>query len=108
MQYEIEIQNIPNQTFSVTLNDLDMEITLKLAGGIDNQIMLFSLQVEGSYLCPAVPVFANQGILPYEYMISEIGGNFMFVTNNGEYPNYKNFGNMQSLMFITQDELING
>lgn len=102
---EFELNNLPNQTFTTTINDVDMEITLKLTGGEDNPIMLFALRSGGEYLCPFVPVFANQGILPYPYMISEAGGNFIFLTENDEYPNYEQFGKTQTLYFITEDDL---
>lgn len=106
MQYEIELNNsLPNQTFSTTINNVDMECIIKLAGQEDNQIMLFALRVDNDYLCPFVPVFANQGVLPYPYMVSEVGGNFFFITENGEYPNYTNFGATCNLYFITEDEL---
>ena len=106
--YEIELNNIPNQIFTTTINDIDMEITLKLGGEENNQIMFFALATNNEYLCPFVPVFANQGILPYPYMISELGGNFIFITDDDEYPNYLNFGTTQNLYFITEDELNNG
>jgi len=106
MQYEIELNNsLPNQTFPTTINKVEMECAIKLAGQEDNQIMLFALKVDNDYLCPFVPVFANQGVMPYPYMISEAGGNFFFITENGEYPNYTNFGTTCNLYFITEDEL---
>ncbi len=105
MQYELTLNNIPNQNFTTTINDIDMEITIKLAGQEDNKILFFSLITNGDYLCPAVPVFANQAVLPYPYMVSEVGGNFFFTTDNEEYPNYLNFGSTCKLFFITEDEL---
>lgn len=105
MQYEIELNNLPNQTFTTTINNVDMEVILKLAGQEDNQIMLFALIVNNEYLCPFVPVFANQGVLPYEYMTAEAGGQFYFVTDDDIYPNYTNFNSTCSLYFVTLDEL---
>lgn len=107
-QYEIELNNLPNQRFTTTINNIDMEITLKLAGQNHNPVMLFSLSSGGAVVCPFVPCFANQGLLPYPYMIEQVGGNFIFITNDDEYPNYTEFGNTQSLCFVTIDELING
>ena len=105
MQYEIELNTLPNQTFTTTINNVDMEVIIKLAGNEDNQIMLFALIVDGEYLCPYVPVFANQGILPYPYMTVEAGGQFFFVTENDEYPYFENFNGTCKLYFITSDEL---
>lgn len=105
MQYEIELNNLPNQTFTTTINNVDMEVIIKTGGEVDNQITFFALRIDDDYLCPFVPAFANQGVLPYEYMISEAGGQFFFETENDEYPNWENFGITCKLYFITQDEL---
>lgn len=105
-QYEFELNNtLPNQTFSTTLNNIDLEIILKLAGSGDNPIMQFALKSGDEYICPYVNCFANQGLLPYPYMVSEVGGNFFFSTDDGEYPNYKNYNTTCVLYFISEDEL---
>ena len=85
-----------------------MTINLKFAGDNNNGIMLFNLQINNEYVCPHVPCFANQKILPYKYMQSIAGGNFYFITENDEYPNYENFGTSCELYFITEDEIENG
>lgn len=103
--YAIELQTLPNQQFTLTINNVNMNVDLKAAGDNDNQIMLFALKVNDVFLCPYVPVFANQGLLPYKYMVSEAGGNFFFDTDADEYPNWQNFGSSCKLYFITQDEL---
>lgn len=103
--YAIELEPLPNQQFSLTINNINMNCELKMAGTNENPIMLFSLQVNGEYVCPHVPCFANQGLLPYKYMVSEAGGNFFFETDFDEYPNWENFGSSCYLYFITQDEL---
>ena len=82
-----------------------MEIVIKLAGQEDNPIMLFALIVNNDYLCPFVPVFANQGVLPYKYMVTEAGGQFFFATEDEQYPNYTEFGVNCRLYFVTLDEL---
>lgn len=103
--YKIELQPQPNQSFSLTINNVNMNINLRMAGTNENPIMLFSLQINDEYVCPHVPCFANQGLLPYNYMVSEAGGNFFFETDFDEYPIYTDFGTTCNLFFITQDEL---
>lgn len=101
--YNIELQVTPNQEFSTTINNIDMTIRIRYA-----DIMLFSLQINGEYVCPDVPCFARQGILPYPYMIQEAGGQFIFSTENDEYPTYENFGGSCNLYFTDLEELTNG
>lgn len=108
MQYEIELNNLPNQTFTTTINNVDMEVIIKLAGQEDNPVMLFALRVNNEYLCPFVPVFANQGVLPYQYMTAEAGGQFFFLTEDDNYPIYTEFGVNCKLYFVTLDDEING
>lgn len=103
--YEIELQSLPNQEFSLTINNINLNVNLKMAGTNENPIMLFSLQVNDEYVCPHVPCFANQGLLPYQYMVAAAGGNFFFETDLDEYPIYSNFGTTCKLYFITEDEL---
>lgn len=104
-QYEFELKQIPNQSFTTTINDIDMEITIKLGGEENNSVMYFDLRAGGEYICPAVPCVANKGLLPYPYMVSLAGGNFFFITDNDEYPNYIAFGNTQKFYFVTIDEI---
>lgn len=103
--YSIDLQPLPNQQFTLTVNNINMTVDLKVAGDNDNQIMLFALQINDQYVCSYVPIFAKQGCLPYKYMVSEAGGNFFFETDQDEYPNWQNFGTSCYLYFITEDEL---
>lgn len=100
--YELELKEIPNQTFTTTINNINMNVNVRYA---DDDLMLFSLQVNGEYVCPDVPVFSNQMVLPYKYMAQEAGGNFIFLTENEEYPTYQNFMKTCRLYFVTVDEL---
>lgn len=104
MQIDFNLQNIPNQSFTTTINNIDMEITLKLADE-NYPHLLFAIETNDGYLCPYIPIFANQGLLPYNYMIQELGGQFFIETEQDEYPDYTKFGDTQNLSFITLDEL---
>lgn len=106
MIYDFELNNtLPNQTFNTTINNVDMEVIIRTGGSNDNPITFFALLVNGNYLCPFVPVFSNQKVLPYEYMALEIGGNFYFITEGDDYPYFENFNSTCRLVFLTSDEL---
>lgn len=95
-KYYIELKNTPNQEFFINLENKDMTIRI-----VHREIPLFSLYMGDDYLVQNVPCFANQGILPYPYMVAEAGGNFFFETEKDEYPHWKNFGGTCNLYFET-------
>lgn len=96
--YSIDLKSTPNQEFFINILNRDMTIRI-----IDRGLPLFSLYINGDYLVQNIPCFSNQGILPYPYMTTEIGGNFMFLTENDQYPKWDNFGNTCNLVFVTGD-----
>lgn len=95
-KYSIDLKQTPNQEFFINLEHRDMTIRL-----IDREIPLFSLSMNDEFLVQNVPCFANQGILPYPYMTAELGGNFIFETENDEYPCWRNFGTTCNFFFDT-------
>lgn len=101
MQYLIDIDSTANQEFSVKINNTEMLLHIREADGF----MLFSLRINGEYVCPDTICCSNQGILPYPYMVSEAGCNFVFMTENKAYPYYEDFGKTCFLYAITEDEL---
>lgn len=106
MQYDFELNNtLSNQMFTTKINNVEMEVVIRTGGSNDNPITFFALIINDEYLCPFVPVFANQKVLPYSYMESVVGGNFFFITENGNYPYFENFNGTCKLVFLTSDEL---
>lgn len=101
MQYLIDIDSTANQEFSVKINNTEMLLHIREADGF----MLFSLRINNEYVCPDTICCSNQGILPYSYMVSEAGCNFVFMTENEAYPHYEDFGKTCFLYAITEDEL---
>jgi len=50
----------------------------------------------GIFVVPEFP------LIPYRYLEE---GNFIFITANQEYPDYRQFGTTQFLFYATQEEL---
>jgi len=94
-KYLIDLKQVPNQEFFINLKNRDMSIRI-----IDRQLLLLSLSVNNAYLVQNVPCFPNQEVLPYPYMVAEAGGNFVFETENDEYPTWKNFGKTCHFYFV--------
>lgn len=95
----IPIQAIPNQEFTVILDNNEWSFIVKYSG-----IMSVTLTLNGSLIMSSMRVVANEKIIPYEYLERE-SGNFMFSTANYELPDYTKFGVTQSLIYINAAEM---
>ena len=104
--YEIELDNSEaNQEFDVLIDDIQNTIHLLLQ--TVNDIIMMSIFVNNEQLGNPFMCFANQPIVPYPYIVDILGGNFIFKTQNNNYPNFENFGKTCLLYFVTKDELTN-
>lgn len=97
----IDLQKIPNQAFSITLNNTDYRIAVRTIQNLtfltvwENGEILFYNQI-------CVP---NGFVNPYNYVSNN--GKLYFRCLDDEYPNYKNFGVTQWLYFLTKEEVAN-
>lgn len=107
-QYQIDLKNLPNQEFSVDMENISYTITIQYIENEVSGIMMFSLLIDDTEICTSVPCFANQAILPYPWQVALANGNFVFLTDNENYPHYEDFGNTCNLYFVTKDEIDNG
>lgn len=97
----INLKNIPNQSFNVSINDNDYHIAVKTIGGlsymsvwVDNEILFYN------QICTP-----NNWVNPYNYVSTK--GKLYFKCLDNEYPIYSNFGNTQKLLFLTPQEVEN-
>lgn len=97
----IPLDNVPNQVFTVNIEGNVYRIQARtiqdftLLSVWQNDDLLFYNQV-------CVP---NSFVNPYKY-VSEDGRLFFRCLDN-EYPNYRQFGNTQTLYFLTPEEAEN-
>lgn len=104
--YQIELENTyANQEFDVLIDDIQNTIHLLLQ--TVNNVIMMSVFINNEQIGQPFMCFANQPIIPYPYIIDILGGNFIFETQNNNYPNFENFGKTCFLYFITKDELTN-
>jgi hypothetical protein len=96
----VPIQQIPNQTLSIVLDNDRYDIDLKstktstIANISRNEILL----IEGVRCVGATP------LIPYKYL--RVGsGNFIFSTPKELIPYYPNFGIDQFLFYFSESEL---
>lgn len=94
----IPLQQIPNQKFTISLDGVLFNITLKKCNGV----MAMSVSINGTATIDNLICAACAPIIPAKYLED---GNFMFLTANNQLPDYKQFGLTQSLFYFTAAEL---
>lgn len=106
MPLEIPLQAIPNQAFTINLNNIQYAFSIKFTGIvmtatiIRNGILLVTnvRMIPNSIILPLYP------LIPYQYLEND-QGNFYTITANDEYPIYTNFGVNQFLLYFSSDEI---
>lgn len=102
---EIPLQTIPNQTLSIRLDNQQYDIEIHtISNNIDptNLIMAISITRDNVLIVDSFRAVSGYPILPYEYLEN---GNFAFITDSDDYPDYTRFGIDQSLIFASESEL---
>jgi len=103
---QIPITNIPNQSFSITLDDSQYDIRIHATSDRNipgNGIMAVTIIRNGVTIVSGMRALPDYPIIPYAYLED---GNFFITTMNDEYPDWRQFGNTQYLIFASQAELI--
>ena len=102
--YQIELNNTyANREFSISFDEIENSIHILLQ--TINDALFMSLFVNDEQLGQAFICLPDQLVVPYPYIQEILGGNFVFKTEDGNYPNFENFGKTCNLFFITADEL---
>lgn len=94
----IPLSAIPNQEFSVRLDDTRLVLRLKEARGV----MVADVQRDDLVLVSATRVLAGELIIPYAYLQQ---GNFLILTVDDELPDWRQFGVTQTLVYLTEEEM---
>lgn len=98
MTTTVNIRAIPNQRFGVLLDGDRYELELKSCNGV----MCATISRNDVLLVSGLRCVAGTPLLPYRYLER---GNFIFVTENEEYPDWMKFGATQSLVYVTAAEV---
>lgn len=109
---EVPVQAIPNQTLSIQLdnNQYDIHIVAttatttdtgqgQVAGEVNTVITIVRNNVT---IVSGFRAMSGYPIIPYQYLED---GNFAFLTDNDDYPDYRKFGITQSLIYASASEL---
>ena len=98
MTQRIELQPIPNQSFTLTLDNDRYELTIKESRGT----VAADLIRDEVSLYRGLRIVAGTPLIPYTYRQT---GNFIITTENGEIPYYTRFGITQFLIYASPAEL---
>lgn len=94
----IPVAPVPNQSFSVLLDGTRIVMRLKEANGV----MVCDLERGGISVLRASRALAGEAIIPYHYIET---GNFIFLTLNGDLPDWRLFGVSQQLIYLSIAEV---
>lgn len=95
----IPLSAAPNQQFSCLLDNRRFVLTFKQAAGV----LCVDLDIGGARVLSGSRVLAGEVLIPYRYLES---GNFLVLTLGGEIPNWQSLGRTQTLVYLTQDEIL--
>ncbi len=99
MTQQIQIQAIPNQSFSATLDERRYQLTIKEAGGV----MSADVIRDNVTIAQGARIAAGTPLIPYLYQEQ---GNFIITTEGGRIPYYQQFGITQFLIYASPLELV--
>ena len=99
--YLIELDRIPNQTFTIMLDNVNYRVALRSISGLT----YISVWANGDLLFYNQLCTPNAYVNPFNYVSKN--GKFYFKSLTGDYPYYTNFGVTQNLYFLTKEEVAN-
>lgn len=102
---QIPIVNIPNQSLSINLDNNQYNINIHATQ--DNPdgstgIMAVDISINNSIILSGMRAVAEFPLIPYQYLVN---GNFTFITANDDYPDWRQFGISQYLIYASNSEL---
>lgn len=95
----IDIDAVPNQSFSVTLDGDRWDFVIKQA----RTSMFTDVTLNDVVILSGQRLVAGAPIIPYEHLQSH--GNFIILTENDELPNWERFGMDQVMVYSTAAEI---
>lgn len=96
---QIEIQKIPNQEFSVEINEVRYLLRIRTF----KEMTFMDITINDELVKGSVRCCPNTLVIPYDYLTE--GGNFIWQCLNNDYPSYEKFGDTQFLNYLTDEEI---
>ena len=102
---QIPISNIPNQSLSINLAGINTILIFMRAATTDvpgTGIVAFDVSINNVVIVTGIRALPDFPIIPSQYLEN---GNFLVETMNDEYPDWRQFGITQFLIFASEVEL---
>lgn len=97
---DIPIANIPNQTLTINLDNNQYDLSIQAID--DNGLVAVDLTINGTVIVTGIRALPDFPIIPSRYLEN---GNFIIETMNDDYPDWRQFGITQNLIYASQTEL---
>lgn len=101
MTIAINLEAIPNQEFTIRLEDLRYTVRIN---DVADSCAVVTIDRDGQTVISGSRIVANGLMIPYPYLEGE-GGNFFLETPDDELPDYEKFGTTHRLIYFTREEL---
>lgn len=98
----IPLQNVPNQSFTVQIDQTFYGIRIHACGSGDSQVMAVSVSINDEVIVSSARTVCGFPIIPTLY---QQNGNFTFITTDDALPDWQQFGVSQYLVYASQAEL---
>lgn len=95
---KINLNQTPNQKFGISISGVNYDITLKLGDGI----LYASVSADNVVLSSGVRCIPSTPIIPYPYLTK--GGNFYWLCDDNDYPDWEKFNDQHVLIYATDEE----
>ena len=97
----VPLANVPNQSFTVTLDSVRWGIRLRDIGGVTAA----DVDLQGERLVSGTRALPGEPLVPYRYLTPDAGA-FIFITlSDNALPVYAEFGVSQFLVYMSATEL---
>lgn len=94
---KVQLKSIPNQKLSTTINGNTYDISIK-----QTSVMIADITINDVLIASGIVCKPNMPLMPYDYAVD---GNFFFIIDGEEYPDYTLFGTQHNLYYLTADEV---
>lgn len=100
MPQNIELQQIPNQSFSIVLNERRYDFRLIQS----TEVMVVDISRDGLPVVMGMRCLPDTPLMPYQYL-EDNSGNFIFTTENDAFPVYTDIGITCFLLYFSAAEM---